>query len=133
MLAIILVLGVLLYEYVPSNKIVPEKISYITPQEVSEELKTSEDELDEDIEPPSYSIDTTDLTNYKKTKDYVPGKKNPFASIDNGNTTNQNQGNNGQTATGTENNKNNIDNSNSSNGNEKDDNSTGYLPDKGTK
>ena len=33
-LAIILVLGVLLYEYVPSNKIVPDEVSYTTPEEV---------------------------------------------------------------------------------------------------
>ena len=31
-LAIILILGVLLYEYVPANKIIPEKVSYTTPE-----------------------------------------------------------------------------------------------------
>ena len=33
-LAIILVLGVLLYEYVPSNKLIPEEVSYTTPQDI---------------------------------------------------------------------------------------------------
>ena len=42
-LAIILVLGVLLYEYVPSNKIIPEEVSYTTPQDIQEELSKSED------------------------------------------------------------------------------------------
>ena len=31
-LAIILILGVILYEYVPSNKILPEEVSYVTPK-----------------------------------------------------------------------------------------------------
>ena len=35
-LAIILILGVLLYEYVPSNKIIPEEVSYTTPQNIQE-------------------------------------------------------------------------------------------------
>ena len=46
-LAIILVLGVLLYEYVPSNKMIPDKVSYTTPQAVQEELSKSEDVEDE--------------------------------------------------------------------------------------
>ena len=33
-LAIILVLGVLLYEYVPSNKIIPDEVSYTTPENI---------------------------------------------------------------------------------------------------
>ena len=41
-LAIILILGVLLYEYVPSNKIIPEEVSYTTPEEVKEELSKGE-------------------------------------------------------------------------------------------
>ena len=42
-LAIILILGVLLYEYVPSNKIIPDTVSYTTPEAVREELSKSED------------------------------------------------------------------------------------------
>ena len=37
-LAIILILGVLLYKYVPANKIIPEKVSYTTPENVKTEL-----------------------------------------------------------------------------------------------
>ena len=38
-IAIILILGVLLYEYVPANKIIPEKVSYTTPENVKQELQ----------------------------------------------------------------------------------------------
>ena len=81
LLAIILVLGVLLYEYVPMNKIIPEKISYTTPEEVKDELQTDSSVDDTEIVL-THQIDATDLTNYKKIQEYVPGKKNPFEDIE---------------------------------------------------
>ena len=93
-LAIILILAVLLYEYVPSNKIIPDKVSYTTPEEVQEELRKGEDvENDEVIL--TYSITATDLDNYERIHTYVPGKPNPFSSYDTAinseETTNQNE------------------------------------------
>ena len=41
-LAIILIFGVILYQYIPTNKIIPETISYITPENVKTELQTDE-------------------------------------------------------------------------------------------
>lgn len=80
-LAIILILGVLLYEYVPSNKIIPDTVSYTTPEAVQEELSKSEDvENDEVIL--TYSVDSTDLDNYERINTYVPGKPNPFSSYE---------------------------------------------------
>ena len=38
-LAIILVLGILLYEYVPVSKTIPNEVSYTTPEEVKEAKK----------------------------------------------------------------------------------------------
>ena len=80
-LAIILTLGVLLYEYVPSNKIIPEKISYTTPERVATELQTDENVDDTEVII-TYQIDSTDLKNYQRIQEYVPGKKNPFGSIE---------------------------------------------------
>ena len=77
-LAIILILGVLLYKYVPANKIIPEKVSYTTPENVKTELQTDENVDDSEVVV-TYQIDSTDLSNYKKIQEYVPGKKNPFA------------------------------------------------------
>ena len=117
-IAVILVLGVLLYEYVPANKIVPEKISYTTPEKIQQELQTSE-EIDNEEIVITYQIDSTDLNNYKKIQEYVPGKKNPFAVVpeepEENNTINENTTAGGEVSGG----------SNSTN--------TGYLPDKGTK
>ena len=77
-LAIILILGVLLYEYVPNNKMIPDKVSYTTPEEVQEELSKSKSvENDEIIL--TYSVDSTDLDNYERINTYVPGKANPFS------------------------------------------------------
>lgn len=127
-LAIILILGVLLYKYVPANKIIPEKVSYTTPENVKEELSTSEN-VDDSQVIMTYEVTATDLTNYKKTKDYVSGKKNPFESINTQNTTtgNTTTGSNGGSettgsSTGTTSTNTTTDNT-----------QQGYLPDKGTK
>ena len=78
-LAIILILGVLLYDYVPANKEIPAEIAYSTPQKVKEELK-SVNGVDEDEVILTYKIDETDLYNYQRINDYKPGKTNPFST-----------------------------------------------------
>ena len=137
-LAIILILGVLLYEYVPTNKIIPEKVSYTTPENIKSELQTDES-VDNTEVVVTYQIDSTDLSNYKKINEYVPGKKNPFASIkqDNtttdGNTTSDTTANANTTSTGNANTSKNNDANQQSSSNTKNNTSNGYLPDKGTK
>lgn len=125
-LAIILILGVLLYEYVPVNKIIPEQVAYTTPENVKSELQTDSN-VDNTQVVVTYEVDSTDLNNYKKTQDYVAGKKNPFASLQtqNNNTVEGNNTTTGETTqqqsetkTGT--------NTNTQN-------TSGYIPDKGTK
>lgn len=126
-LAIILVLGVLLYEYVPSNKIIPEKVSYTTPENVKEELNKT-DGVDEEEIIMEYKVEASDLNNYKKVSDYVPGKPNPFSSY---NTETTNGQNNSSGTTGNNSNSSNAGSSNASNGNQS---SAGtYIPNKGTK
>ena len=130
-LAIILVMGVLLYDYVPNNKIIPEKVSYTTPENVNTELESGSD-VDTSEVIVSYQIDATDLKNYKKTKDYVAGKSNPFAST----STNGNVATDGNTTTSgniTSENTNTSGNTGNVGNNTNGGNSQGYLPDKGTK
>lgn len=115
-LAIILVLGVLLYEYVPANKIIPEKVSYTTPEEVKTELEINVNESEEELYI-DYHIDSTQLSNYQKIQEYVPGRKNPFASLETKEDSDTST-NGGTTSTGN---------------NTTTEESTGYLPDKGTK
>ena len=128
-LAIILILGVLLYEYVPSNKIIPDAVSYTTPEAVQEELSKSEDvENDEIIL--TYSVDSTDLDNYERINTYVPGKPNPFSPYDETTTSGENTTQN-NTTTGTNGNT----SSGNSTGTNQSTNSGGsaYYPDTGTK
>ena len=136
-LAIILILGVILYEYVPSNKILPEEVSYVTPQNIKEELQNS-DSIEEDKVILTYEIDESDLTNYQKIKDYKPGKVNPFSTYEE--KTEENQSQNGQNTTNNNSGSTNSDNSSSTGGNTQNSvqnsntSSEGtYFPDKGTK
>ena len=127
-LAIILILGVLLYEYVPSNKIIPDEVSYTTPEAVQEELSKSEDvENDEVIL--TYSVDSTDLDNYERINTYVPGKPNPFSPYDetstSGEDTTQSGSSNGSTSSGSS--------TGTSNSNTTSSGGSAYYPDTGTK
>ena len=80
-LAILLVLGILLYEYVPINKTIPNEVSYTTPQKVKQELASSSDVDDSQIIM-TYEINSDDLSNYRRVQDYKPGKANPFSSYE---------------------------------------------------
>ena len=136
-LAIILILGVILYEYVPSNKILPEEVSYVTPQNIKEELNSS-NSVEEDKVILTYEIDESDLANYQRIKDYKPGKVNPFSTYEE--KTEENQSQNGQNTTNNNSGSTNSNNSSSNGGSTQ--NSTQntntssegtYFPDKGTK
>lgn len=126
-LAIILILGVLLYEYVPSNKIIPDEVSYTTPEAVQEELSKSED-VDNDEVILTYSVDSTDLDNYERINTYVPGKPNPFSPYNetstSGGDTTQSGSSNGSTSSGS---STGTDNTTSGSG------GSAYYPDTGTK
>ena len=83
-LAIILVLGILLYEYIPITKSVPDEVKYTVSSDV-EQQKTEIRSLEADDEYSSGStdsIDSEDLNNYRRVQDYVPGKANPFSSYE---------------------------------------------------
>ena len=129
-LAIILILGILLYEYVPISKTIPNEVAYSTPSEVKEELN-SDSEVDDSKIIMTYEVNQNDLNNYKKVQDYKPGKANPFApGTTGGNNTTQNGSSNGENANAGSTTENNSQNQ-SSTGNS----SSGgnYFPNKGTK
>lgn len=131
-LAIILILGIILYDYVPTNKIIPEQVSYSTPETLKQEI---EDNIDDTgtSDLPTYTITDSDLNNYKKIQEYVPGKKNPFASITDNNTVANNvSGTTTTTQTNTNANSDTNKNTSSDSGTSSNQNS-GYIPDKGTK
>ncbi len=82
-IAILLILGVLFYDYNPLNKIVPNKISYTVPEEIKNDIQDNEvkDFLEGGFNL-VYSIDSSDLNIYKKENSYVAGKENPFSEED---------------------------------------------------
>lgn len=86
-LAIIVVLGLLLYDYVPMSKVVPEPVSYTTPENIKQELQEAGN-IDESQVIMTYEVDATDLKNYQNVKNYNPGKVNPFSSYDTSNNKN---------------------------------------------
>ena len=132
-LAIILVLGVLLYEYVPMSKTVPNPVSYTTPEDVQQELAASSD-VDNSQIILTYEVDSTDLNNYERINDYQPGKANPFSSYE---TSGENTTTNGS-ATGGSSSSSGSSSSNSNNTNTSSSGNTTtsggqYFQDKGTK
>ena len=132
-LAIILLLGILLYEYVPMSKTVPNSVSYTTPEDVQQELASSSD-VDNSQIILTYEVDSTDLNNYERINDYQPGKANPFSSYE---TSGENTTTNGS-ATGGSNSSSGSSSSNSNNTNTSSSGNTTtsggqYFQDKGTK
>lgn len=136
-LAIILILGVLFYDFNPSSITVPSAVEYATSSNVTQALiKTGG--VDESQIVMTYELDSSDMKNYEKTNEYIPGKTNPFAmsqsSTEGTNTTT----NNGSTTTG---NTTNTSTSSSTNTSSQTQTSTatttnqtsGYTQDKGTK
>ena len=126
-LAILLVLGIFFYDYIPMNKVVPKIEPYEAPDNIKKELEESINDTQNTMAPIVYEITDKDLNLYEKTKDYQKGKVNPF----------------GNAITPTENNNDNItqnpDNNTSGNTNKNPTNTTGsdsegsYLPKTGTK
>lgn len=136
-LAIILLLGILLYDYVPMTKTLPNPVSYTTPDAIKQEL-ASGDTVDESQIIMTYEVDNTDLNNYKTIQNYKPGKANPFSSYEtNGTNTTQGASTTGGNNSGTSANNGSSQNSNnegSNNGQENTTTSGGhFFQDKGTK
>ena len=133
-LAIILLLGILLYEYIPMAKTVPNPVSYNTPDNVKQELANSEN-VDEEQIIMTYEVDSNDLNNYKRIQDYKPGKANPFSSFETaGTNTTTGNSSTGENGTST-NNAGTSNNGSQNNGTQNGGNTSGgqFFQNKGTK
>ena len=80
--AIVLVLGVVFYDYIPANKAVPNKLeAYTTPEnvkaEIEQEIEGSNLNTEETL---VYEITGADLSFYEKTNSFVAGKPDPFSA-----------------------------------------------------
>lgn len=127
-IAIVLILGILFYDYIPTNKVVPKKEAYTTPENVKEEIEERITELEKtEI---SYEITGSDLNLYKQSASYKPGKANPFALVDHNQVVTNNTTTNTQNQTNTNNTNQNTNvstNSTSTNTNSTKTNSTGTF------
>ena len=75
---ILLILGVLLYDYNPVNKVVPSMIAYSTPEDIKNELQENVENTLLDLKPKVYNIEGADLNSYQRSNTYNPSKENPF-------------------------------------------------------
>lgn len=124
-LAIILLLGIIFYEYIPMGKTLPNPVSYTTPESVKQELAETTGVNEEQVIM-TYEVDENDLYNYKRVQDYKPGKANPFSSYESTETTtSEDNVTNGNTTTNTNNNTTTSTNTTTSGGQ--------FFQDKGTK
>ena len=127
--AVCLILGVVFYDYIPTNKVIPSQVqAYQTSNTIKDEISqgVSNYEAGNYI----FEITDSDLSLYRQSDSYDPGKANPFASsalsentttntttegTNTGNTTsNGNTSNNSSSGTSNQNN-NSSNNSNSNN------------------
>ena len=110
-----LLFAVAFYEFIPNRKVVPEVVNYEASEKIKELMADDIDQRDDQVVL-NYKVTSSDLNNYKVTKDYVPGKANPFAPVaqdpetkattnnsgNSGNSGNSNSGSTQETNTGTE-------------------------------
>ena len=121
-IAILLILGILFYDYIPINKVIPEKEAYVTPENVKNEIDETISES-EKIEV-TYEVTDSDLNIYKQSGSYTEGKANPFSL----GTTENNAGTGGTQTPSEEPSGNNTQNTNENNQpSNVDENSTGTF------
>ena len=77
-IAIVLVMAVVFYNYIPTNKIIPTKVTaYQLPQNVEQIInETTIDSYESSSI--NYTIDNADLSKYEAMQSYNPGKADPF-------------------------------------------------------
>ena len=96
--AIVLLMAVIFYNYIPTNKVIPAKVTaYQLPQNVEEIInETTIDSFDSSSI--NYTIDDSDLTRYEQVQSYNPGKADPFSAYTEEPTGNTNETNNDGTS-----------------------------------
>lgn len=79
-LAVLLILSVALYNYIPANKVVPESVEYTPSTEIKAQLNAEVEDNSSEILM-TYEITASDLDNFERTNEYNPGKANPFSVV----------------------------------------------------
>ena len=77
------ILAFILYQYIPSNALVPAKVeAYSTPENIAREIADSTQEQTYETTNTLLEVTDSDLSTYKSTGSYNPGKSDPFAEVD---------------------------------------------------
>lgn len=113
-LAILLILSVILYNFIPSNKVIPGEVEYTPTAEIQTQLNA--ERVQNSVPTKVFEITASDLDKYEKTDDYNPGKVNPFAPVSHSNNDNSDNGS-GNNSSNQGNSSNNNSNSNNSTNN----------------
>ena len=93
-LAILLVLGIIFYNYIPFNKIVPSDVDkYATAENIKNEINAEVAEYPR--QNVVFEITDEDLVLYRQTRSYNLGKANPFAAYSDGNSNSTNTNSSG--------------------------------------
>lgn len=79
-LAVLLILSVALYNYIPANKVVPETVEYTPSTEIKAQLNAEVEDNSSEILM-TYEVTASDLDNFERTNEYNPGKANPFSIV----------------------------------------------------
>ncbi len=81
-IATVILLGIVFYEYNPINKKVPSDVeAYVLPEKTAEELNETLEASQTQNIIKTYRIDAKDLKGFEKTNDYEKGKLNPFDKV----------------------------------------------------
>lgn len=108
-IAIVLILGIMFYDYRPSTMKIPSSIGkYSLPEEMQAELNETIQESETQNIVKIYRVDSEDLEDYEDSGDYVQGKINPFSKIPSTTDKDDDNDSNNQNNTSSENNSENT-------------------------
>ena len=103
-LLVLIALSLGFYRFIPNNKVIPDTVTYQASDDLKKELNSEVNNSSDNIIK-TYEITASDLDKYKSSKEYVPGKKNPFAPVqtetDSSTTNDNNCSNDNDTSNGT--------------------------------
>ena len=117
-LAIMVLLAVLFYDYMPNSKTVPAKVeAYKLSEDVKAELEKDMENAKTDEIVKTYQLDAIDIEHYERTKEYNKGKVNPFAQYSTGTASGSTTNSGTTSGNGTSSNNNNTNNNNNDNNN----------------
>ncbi len=82
--AVAVVLALILYQYMPTNRVIPSKVTaYATPEEVAKEIDDQITEQEYEATNTVFDLTDSELSKYRSEKNYNPGKVNPFVEAGN--------------------------------------------------